>query len=308
MKLIINKILKPKNNYRLFFVIILILGLAGFSLFKSRFFWTPDLIGLVLLIIFAILGQPKKFLKYFGPFILLLLAYEKLRSLVPFINHRVNFSFMIDFDRWLFGGILPTAWLQEHFYGGHVRWFEFYLYFIYMLHFIIPVVLAVIIWKKRIKLYWIYVNCLIILSFSAFLTYLAFPAAPPWMASEQGYIKPITRISSDVWWEFGVKDFSSFYKKLTPNTVAAVPSLHSAYPLVFSLFILKIWRRKWFMISLIYPISVWYGVVYMGEHYVFDVLTGVIYALVAYRIAPIFYTWQLQLINNIKMRLNYAGS
>jgi membrane-associated phospholipid phosphatase len=31
---------------------------------------------------------------------------------------------------------------------------------------------------------------------------------------------------------------------------------------------------------MIYPLAMWLGVVYMGEHYVFDVILGIVYALV----------------------------
>jgi membrane-associated phospholipid phosphatase len=49
-----------------------------------------------------------------------------------------------------------------------------------------------------------------------------------------------------------------------------------------ALFIWKLYGRKWGLISLIYPISMWIGVVYMGEHYLFDVICGITYAVVSY--------------------------
>ncbi|HSX44854.1 MAG TPA: phosphatase PAP2 family protein [Candidatus Saccharimonadales bacterium] len=257
-----------------------------FGLFKFHFFWTPDILFVVLFGLFLILGQGKQFAIYFSPFLILLLSFDKLRSLAPIINHRVHYLEMPNFDKWLFGGHLPTAWLQRHLYFGHVAWYDFGFYFLYMLHFIAPIILAVVIWKFKPKYYGQFVSALLVLSYAAFITYVIFPAAPPWMSSDYGKIDHIQRISSDVWRTFGVKDFSLYYKKLAPNAVAAVPSLHAAYPFLFALTIRKIWGNKWFAISLTYPLLVGFGVVYLGEHYVFDVLLGFVYATLAFYAAP----------------------
>jgi len=194
----------------------------------------------------------------------------------------VHFLEMPNFDTWLFGGNLPTATLQSWWWHGTVQWYDFYFYFLYTIHFLAPVVLAIIIWKLHPRLYWRYVAALVGLSFAAFITFVLFPAAPPWMASDMHYIQPIHRISTDIWYAMGVHDFSELYSKISPNAVAAVPSLHSAYPLLFTLFVWRMFsfKKTWWM--LIYPVSMWIGVVYMGEHYVFDVIAGALYAALAY--------------------------
>ena len=260
---------------------------------------------MILLGLFLILGQGKRFLIYFLPFVVLLLSYDKLRSLAPLINNRVHYLEMVHFDRWLFGGILPTTWLQRYMYFGHVAWYDFYFYFLYMLHFIAPILLAVAIWKYRVKYYSTFITALLILSYAGFITYVLFPAAPPWLASELGKIEPIHRISSDVWAAFGVKDFSLYYKKLAPNTVAVFPSLHAAFPFLFTLTIRKLWGNKWFALSLVYPLSVGFGVVYLGEHYVIDVLLGFAYAYLAFLAAPVVLKVVTRLVNKIDQK--YGG-
>jgi membrane-associated phospholipid phosphatase len=49
-------------------------------------------------------------------------------------------------------------------------------------------------------------------------------------------------------------------------------------------------KKAWWI--WIYPISIWIGVVYLGEHYVIDVIIGVIYAVLAYLLAYYFFVWQ----------------
>lgn len=267
----------------------------------QRTFWTPDILFILFFGLFIILKQGKRFVFYFLPFILLLLSYEKLRSLAPHINRHVHYMEMVYWDRRLFGGRLPTTWLQQHLYFGHVAWYDFYFYFVYMLHFVAPIILVVVIWKYRISQYWFYITALLVLSYAGFITYVLFPAAPPWLASEMGKIEPIHRISSDVWAAFGVKNFSVYYQQLSPNPVAAMPSLHAAYPLLFTLFIRKLWGNKWFLASLIYPISVWVGVVYLGEHYVVDVIAGILFALASYLSAPYVLTLLSRLVQRIDL-------
>jgi membrane-associated phospholipid phosphatase len=68
------------------------------------------------------------------------------------------------------------------------------------------------------------------------------------------------------------------------NEVAAVPSLHAAFPVMFTLFFWSSARgRPWLRVLLVaYPLAMAFTLVYAGEHYVFDVLLGWIYAVAVY--------------------------
>lgn len=256
-----------------------------------RTFWTPDLLFIALFIGFWLWGQGKQFFTQFTPFIALLLSYDGLRSLASYLNSHVHYVFMAHFDQRLFG-VLPTAWLQQYLYHGHLQWYDFYFYGLYMVHFIVPLVLAIILWKKRPGGYAQFITALLILSYAGFLTYILYPAAPPWLASQLHLITPIHRISSDVWWAMGIHNFPSLYRHLAPNEVAAVPSLHAAYPTLVWLFTYTYFDKKLAAIFLLYPISVCVGVVYLGEHYVFDVLLGIAYAVVSF----VFTRWIFALL------------
>ena len=247
----------------------------------SPSFPTPDKLLIFLIFVFMILGQATELIKRLVPFIALLLVYESFRGLAPFINHRVEFSLMPDIDSKLFG-VLPTAWLQDHWWHGTVQWYDFVFYLAYMAHFVVPVALAIVIWKKRAWFYWRFVSAFITLSFMGFLTYFVLPAAPPWMATDKGYIEPITRVSSHVWFALGIHDFPSLYNKIAPNPVAAVPSLHAAYAVLFAIIIAKLFGKKWGLLASVYPVILCLGVIYQGEHYVIDVILGIIYAFGAY--------------------------
>ena len=64
------------------------------------------------------------------------------------------------------------------------------------------------------------------------------------------------------------------------NPVAAVPSLHAAYTLLVTLFLWRVarWARP---LLALYPLAMAFALVYTAEHYVFDILLGWAYTLVA---------------------------
>jgi membrane-associated phospholipid phosphatase len=82
----------------------------------------------------------------------------------------------------------------------------------------------------------------------------------------------------------GVPVYRTVYDFIQPNKFAAFPSLHSALPWLIALFALKIGKGKALPI-LIFPLGVWFSAVYLGEHYIVDVIGGVAYATVAFILA-----------------------
>lgn len=277
--------------------------IAFLIFFKA--FWSPDILFLVFLTIFAIYGHGVEYIRKFTPFVALLVGYDALRGVVPLISHRVHFTEMIDFDKWLTGGLVPPVALQAWLYNGTLHWYDYYLYFVYMLHFLAPFLIAALIWKYRPGRYWQFAGALLLLSYAGFITYIIFPAGPPWMASEMGMIGKITKLSTEIWWSWGVHTVPNLYAHFNPNPVAAVPSLHCAYPTLDALFVRKFFGNKAFAVFMIYPISVWFGVIYLGEHYIFDLILGIIYGAAAFYITELVIKkgWHKPVIHHAK-RLN----
>ncbi len=67
------------------------------------------------------------------------------------------------------------------------------------------------------------------------------------------------------------------------NDVAAVPSLHAACPMLICLFFFPRVRKTWLKVLLVaYVPAMALALVYTGEHFVFDIILGWIYAVVVY--------------------------
>jgi membrane-associated phospholipid phosphatase len=102
-----------------------------------------------------------------------------------------------------------------------------------------------------------------------------YPAAPPWAGVDA------TRILFDVDKSFGVPFYRTLMDFVSSNPYAAFPSLHAMYPTIISLYALKIKKSKALPI-LILPVGVWFSAVYLGEHYVIDIVGGALYAVTAF--------------------------
>jgi hypothetical protein len=124
-----------------------------------------------------------------------------------------------------------------------------------------------------------------VLAGMAFVTFALFPAAPPWLASREGILEETTRligpISGDI--PFLALSFEGLYERGTEyaNPVAAVPSLHAAYTLLFSLALWPFASRAVRALLAAYPPAMAFALVYTAEHYLVDILLGWAYTLAA---------------------------
>lgn len=242
-----------------------------------------DNLALIFLVFAFLLGRGRSYIFDWIPFILLLVSYDFLRGFADDVTNRVNVTAMIGAERFLFGEVPTLVW-QDRFYHG-VGLVEILLTFVYFTHFFVPVFFAFGLWLTSSKKYWDYVWSLLLLSFSAFITFLVYPAGPPWFAAFTGHLPPVNKIILEALAEFphsGVR-LPTLYQHVNPNPVAAVPSLHAGYPALIFLHLLELRSSiAWWFLA--YFLVVCSMLIYFGEHYVVDILVGVLYAFFAFRL------------------------
>ena len=189
-------------------------------------------------------------------------------------------------DEWLFGwatgGQVPTVWLQQHLYtAGDVHWYDALIVPVYMSHFIVPMALAVALWITGYHLFRRYVWTLVTLTLLTLSTYALFPAAPPWMASLNGYLpEGVVRVTSVTLQATGVHTIRSAVQQgeAYANAVAAIPSLHSGVPFMVLLFTWHVVRPRTRVLLGLYILAMTFTLTYGGEHYVVDAFIGWAYA------------------------------
>jgi membrane-associated phospholipid phosphatase len=106
------------------------------------------------------------------------------------------------------------------------------------------------------------------------IVYAAVPTAPPWWASEEGHTDAkVRRIMVEVGEEEWGKAWPVLYDVLGGNPWAAMPSLHFATSLMSALLLTELDPRAG-AAGWVYAGTLGFALVYLGEHYVVDLLAG----------------------------------
>jgi membrane-associated phospholipid phosphatase len=122
-------------------------------------------------------------------------------------------------------------------------------------------------------------------------TWLLYPAAPPWYVEQYGLgpavLDAVPSAAGAARFDalLGVSYFESFYAR-SSNVFGAMPSLHVSYSVLVVLAVLGFgWR--WVASTGAFALLVAFAAVYLGHHYVLDVVAGIVYAVCAYALVAL---------------------
>lgn len=238
----------------------------------------PDRYALVLLLATLLVKKTRSFLLDWVPFLFILISYDFLRGFVDELGQRVHFIELIEWEKAFFGSVL-TQDLQSQFFNPiQLTWYDFVATIFYFLHFALPLAFAFLLWVNNRSYFRRFVLSISLLSYAAWITFMVYPSAPPWMAGQNGFLTDTTKILDYTLNLFPEKiSLPTIYHKINPNPVAAMPSLHGGYPTLVLLYSIRFFGMKG-ILFLPYLILVWLSMVYLGEHYVIDLVSGAIYA------------------------------
>src|SRR5262249_34688788 len=97
--------------------------------------------------------------------------------------------------------------------------------------------LAFALWMKRRALFFRFASAMLALSFAAALTFLLFPAAPPWAAGKTLLTPTVTKIDDSTW--TSVSTSFSLSKIIASNPYTDHPYLPASLLVSFSLVLLQ---------------------------------------------------------------------
>jgi PAP2 superfamily len=230
------------------------------------------------------------------PFGALLVVYDYSRQLSQWLGTSTHSALQIRFDTLLFGDPLLTVRLQHWLHQTKaVRPWEYALFGVYMTHFFAALVVAAFLWRFAYPRFRQFRAQIVALTTLVFASYVVYPTDPPWLVSQHLHQLPtIYRVVFEVWGKLGLRTAASVFEHGNElgNQVAAVPSMHAATSLFICLFFWK-GARPWLRALLVgYVLAMAFTLVYSGEHYVFDIVVGWLYAAVVYAAAPVFSRWR----------------
>ena len=216
------------------------------------------------------------------PVALILVAYLLLHSLASTLTPGAHVQPQLGFDEWLGGGTAPTVRLQRALWDpGDPHWYDYLAWLVYLSHFVVTVTVAIVLWVKAYPVFRRFRALFLTVTFAGFVTYVVYPAIPPWLASRRGDMPQTVRIVRAMWLHLGLSDVAAVFgeKSKYAFPVGALPSLHAAWPLLLLVFFWPV-AGRWRVLLVAYALAMAFTLVYTADHFVFDVLLGWTYVVV----------------------------
>jgi inositol phosphorylceramide synthase catalytic subunit len=261
------------------------------------FAWFGGLVGLrnehivlwlVALILWFAGTRTRNLLKDTAVWLFYWMLYDSLRIAPNWTVNTVHIQDLYEFDKHWFGvtmnGHLLTLneWCVQHTHPAlDLLAGAFYISWVPL-----PLLLAVWLYWNNKPLYLRFSWCFFIVNLIGFSIYYLYPAAPPWYVAEFGFgLNPdvprsaagLNRVDQLL----GIDLFHRIYTR-NSNVFAAMPSLHSAYPLVAWLYARQSGRRWLIWLFAITSMGIWISAIYTNHHYVLDVAAGIAVAALGY--------------------------
>jgi len=257
-------------------------------------YWSPLLYSVVLLVVYlrygvifnatlaasALVALPiasyifrsKEFLRNSVFCISMLLTYEALQGTIGMMVNGSNALSLAPVDLALFGYSF-TAAVQNFFASPTVTMIAtvFYSFHVYLV-----VAAMIFFWFACRRVYRGYTYSLILTSYLALITFAVVPTAPPWFSGVAA------NLLND-----GVKMLPNSFSTLeqiflgAADKLAAFPSLHAAYATLFAAYSIKLDPKIGF-ISIPLLLGILFSTLYLGQHYLIDLIAGIAYAMLAF--------------------------
>lgn len=243
--------------------------------------------------------------KFFIAYLTFLVYWIIFDYMKAFPNYRYNTVHMADlynFEKHLFGihfnGILLTP--NEYLKLNSTSFLDVTSGIFYLCWIPVPFGFGIYLFITNRRQCLEFLIAFVVVNLVGFVIYYAYPAAPPWYIQDHGYTL-ITNTGENVAGlirfdnYFHARIFQSIYTKGS-NVFAAMPSLHSAYPIVVFYYAAKNRLYKASVVFGIVMIGIWFGAVYTSHHYILDVLAGILCAVAG-----------ISLFNVLKNRWRWFG-
>jgi membrane-associated phospholipid phosphatase len=192
----------------------------------------------------------------------------------------------------LFGGTLPSTWMQQTLRGagsGPAVALDYAATAVHASYFFGFVAVGGWLWLRAHHLFRHYVRTLALTFALGLAGYVALPTEPPWLVARDLGGPPAQRIIVETTkgapvasavveagraWQHDPDALGD------PNPAAAMPSVHTAVTAAVGLFLFRIGRLAGAS-GVLYTLAMGLALVYLGEHFVLDVLAGIACAALA---------------------------
>jgi hypothetical protein len=229
----------------------------------------------------------RKFILGFSIFIVYWIIFDYMKALPNYRFHEVSTAELYNLEKSLFGipdgGVVLTP--NEYFKLHHLTIVDVVSGFFYLMWIPVPLAFAAFLFFKNRTQFLYFSLSFVLVNLIGFVIYYLYPAAPPWYIQEHGYefiantpgnTAGLARFDAF----FNAPIFASIYSK-SSNVFAAMPSLHSSYPVIVVYYGIKN-RLGWFnAFFTVVMLGIWFTAIYTSHHYLLDVIAGISCAIIA---------------------------
>lgn len=245
------------------------LFLAG--IFNAAFFLSP---------------VSRKFILGFSIFIVYWIIFDYMKAFPNYNYSTVHIEDLYNAEKHFFGihfnGSLLTP--NEYWRANSKTAIDVAAGIFYLCWIPVPLAFAAYLFFKNRRQFLYFSLTFVLINMLGFIVYYLYPAAPPWYVQFNGFTFHAKTPGNtaglarfDAFFNAGI--FKSIYAKGS-NVFAAMPSLHSSYPVVVLYYGLKN-RLRWMNIFfVVVMLGIWFTAVYASHHYVLDVLAGILTAFI----------------------------
>ena len=227
----------------------------------------------------------RRFITGFSIFVVFWVLYDYMRAFPNYAYKAVDVAQLYHTEQRLFGIVSQGKLLtpNEFFLLHHHPALDVLCGLFYLCWVPIPLGFAGYLFFANRRLFFEFSLTFLLVNLLGFTIYYLHPAAPPWFVQQHGLrFVPLTMGSTaglarfDAF--FGVSIFQGIYAK-NANVFAAMPSLHSAYPVVVLFYAFRNKSGFFNLFFIVIMVGIWFAAVYTSHHYVLDVLAGISVAL-----------------------------
>lgn len=228
----------------------------------------------------------RKFITGFSVFIIFWILFDSMKAFPNYLYNTVHIQSLYEAEKQFFGihfqnqVVTPNEYWRQH----TNTFFDVMSGIFYLCWVPVPLIFAgYLFFSKRRRQFMHFSLTFLLVNIIGFIIYYIYPAAPPWYVQHYGFhfiahtpgnTGGLQRF--DNFFHAGI--FNALYAK-SSNVFAAMPSLHSAYPLITLYYGIK---NRLGYINILFAIimcGIWFAAVYSSHHYVLDVLAGITCAI-----------------------------
>jgi hypothetical protein len=224
----------------------------------------------------------RKFILGFSIFIVYWIIFDFMKAFPNYAYHSVSTSELYHLEKGIFGinltdgsTLTPNEYLKLH----TSSFVDVVSGFFYLMWIPVPLLFAALLFFTKRDQFLYFSFTFVLVNFIGFVVYYLYPAAPPWyiqlhgfefIAHTPGNTAGLIRFDN----YFNVPVFQSIYSK-SSNVFAAMPSLHSSYPVIVLYYGIKNRLGAVNVFFTIVMLGIWFTAIYTSHHYVLDVLAGI---------------------------------